>query len=125
MGSGYRARCLDCEKKFMVREGVNFMGGFVRCDKCGRESGFGAHDDQDLFFEYAHLLINISYRTNDNIKDYDPETRQKIKKCREIEKKLLGKCKCGGNFTYFAPPRCPKCHSTRIEDTFTEVVCYD
>jgi len=29
---------------------------------------------------------------------------------------VTGNCRCGGKYTLDAPPRCPKCHSTRIEE---------
>ncbi len=29
---------------------------------------------------------------------------------------IAGNCGCGGKYTMDAPPRCPKCHSTRIEE---------
>jgi predicted Zn-ribbon and HTH transcriptional regulator len=37
---------------------------------------------------------------------------------------LVGKCRCRGNYTFDAPPRCPKCRSTRIED-YGPALCYD
>lgn len=37
---------------------------------------------------------------------------------------IAGKCRCGGVYTLDAPPRCPKCHSTRIKEG-KAVVMYD
>jgi hypothetical protein len=35
-----------------------------------------------------------------------------------------GKCKCGGNFTLGARPRCPKCRSLRLDRGDVQM-CYD
>jgi len=32
---------------------------------------------------------------------------------------LAGKCRCGGHYTFDAPPRCPKCLSTHISEGMT------
>lgn len=34
---------------------------------------------------------------------------------------IAGKCQCGGNRRLDAPPRCPKCHSMRIEEGETTI----
>jgi predicted Zn-ribbon and HTH transcriptional regulator len=29
---------------------------------------------------------------------------------------IAGKCRCGGRYLFNAPPRCPKCRSTDVEE---------
>jgi len=39
--------------------------------------------------------------------------------------KLLGKCKCGGQYSFDAPIRCPECKSIEIEKGKYPVCDYD
>ena len=38
---------------------------------------------------------------------------------------FAGKCRCGGKFTFDAPPRCPKCRSTEFDEDDSQILCYD
>jgi hypothetical protein len=29
---------------------------------------------------------------------------------------IVGSCQCGGSYRFDAPPRCPKCRSTELDD---------
>lgn len=125
MGSGYKARCLDCGTKFMVNEGSGMFTYILRCDKCGEETGIYFQDIDDLFSKYAKLLPGPYCVAIGNDEDYDAETQAVIKEFRELVEKKVRKCKCGGSFTFFAPHRCPRCGSTRFEDTQTKYINFD
>ena len=125
MGYGFEARCLDCDTKFMVREGTGMFAYILRCEKCGEETGFAFRDHEALFRKYADLLPGPYCVANFDNKEYDPETQAVINDFRQIVESIAGKCKCGGNYTFFALHRCPKCYSTRFEDTQTISVNFD
>ncbi|MCF7911900.1 MAG: hypothetical protein K9M99_05195 [Candidatus Cloacimonetes bacterium] len=82
MGSGYKARCLDCGKEFMVSEGPGFHTVILHCDKCGKETGIGHDEDDVLYFEYVHAIIGLPHDVNDNIEECAPEIQKVIRKCR-------------------------------------------
>ena len=105
MGYAYRARCKKCGHKFMVHDGPGFHFVVLRCDKCGREKTV----------ERIKILEFIEKHKKD---------REKFTEITAAEK-IAGKCKCGGHFKVDAPPRCPKCGSTDLEDTGEVSMLYD
>jgi hypothetical protein len=38
---------------------------------------------------------------------------------------FAGRCCCGARFTFDAPPRCPKCRSTRLGEGDGPLILYD
>ena len=94
MGHRVETKCLECDEKFEVDHGGGFLFHLLRCDKCGITKSI-------RFDELGGFLMVPSGRH-----------------CVETK---VGKCECGGNFTFDAPSRCPKCHSTKIEEGETTV----
>jgi DNA-directed RNA polymerase subunit M/transcription elongation factor TFIIS len=105
MGYAYLAKCKKCGHKFMVHVGPSFTALMLHCDKCGREK-------------------RVSLMKIDNFIEKHKEEGKKLS-YEEIVEKIAGKCKCGGHFKIDAPPRCPKCGSTDLEDTGEVNMLYD
>lgn len=107
MGCQLKAECLDCGKTFTLNLGGGFRFHLVRCDKCGRTKSMDFDDLGDL---HKHP------RNEENaLEDRPVEPTWDDEYERRIEA-IAGKCKCGGQYTLDAPPRCPKCRSTRLEE---------
>ena len=51
----------------------------------------------------------------------DPITEREYYKGIE---KVAGRCRCGGEYTFDAAPRCPKCRSQSIKEGEV-IMCYD
>ena len=100
---GYRvaAKCLDCGKSFTVDHGGGFLFYLVRCDKCGKTKS-----------------IDVADRRKDAVEPTSEDAEQ-----GGIEA-LAGRCRCRGKYKLDAPPRCPKCRSTRVEEGAAQLM-YD
>lgn len=70
----------------------------VRCDQCGRT--------KTISFDKLTGLNELSAHKHISEEEFN----------LGIET-FAGKCRCKGQFKVDAPPRCPKCHSTRIEES--------
>lgn len=88
MGQSFDAVCTKCGAFFTARFGGGFMFHLLHCDRCGRE--------KVMNFE-KHVKVQIRDLTKSQVED------------------LAGQCECGGNFTFDANPRCPKCGSLDYE----------
>jgi len=129
MGSTYGATCKKCGKTFEYNEGGGFVFHLLRCDKCGKEREIGFEEIGEPHKKYIKGLSvpysSASSESDEDIqKNYpgDPITEEEYH--LEVEK-MVGDCKCGGTFRFDAPPRCPKCKSTDLEDDPGMMVLYD
>ena len=88
MGIEFEAKCKDCGAILNIGcvNGDDFSL-LLRCDRCGGEK---------------------------LIRDDETEKIKSEEYLGEVER-IAGKCKCGGNPKFDAPPRCPKCRSKNIE----------
>ena len=99
MGHTAETKCLDCGYEFTDDYGGGFSFYQVRCDLCGRPKVVGFEQLGDLQTRFHS--------------DTDPITEEEY---HQGINEFAGKCKCGGQFTLQAEPRCPKCRSTNLEE---------
>jgi len=129
MGHAYQAKCKKCGHEFNVEEGGGFLFHLLRCDKCGKTKSINFDELGESHSKYIKgLIVPYSVATSKQDKyiqeNYPGESISEEEYHSEVEK-IAGKCKCGGQFTFEAPPRCPKCKSMDIEDTGKVVMLYD
>ena len=91
MGHTLKARCLDCGYRFSISRGGGFFFHLLRCEWCG----------ETKTIRFDELGGNPSIRGEE---------------CNRKVEALAGKCECGGQFLFDAPPRCLKCRSIHIEE---------
>ncbi len=127
MGEIVRTQCLECGERFELSRGGGFRFHQLGCDTCGETTiGFAAL--VDLHRRYVKGLSGpccLATAEEDARVREEPgiEPISKEEYHRQVER-LVGKCVCGGRFTFAAPPRCPKCRSTRLAKG-TVVIFYD
>ena len=107
MGENYKARCKKCKRTFQVNIGGGFFFHLLHCDKCGRERSISLTDvDASIKKEHNDIPIHDD--------KYD-----------KLIEEYVGTCKCGGKFSFEAPPRCPRCRSDRYERIGGTITLYD
>ena len=128
MGHRVNAKCLDCGHSFTVDNGGGFTFYPLRWDKCGRTKSIRFDRLGDLHLRYLKGLLGPNcVATSEHDKcvreqaDVEPISEEDY--LRGVEK-TAGNCKCGGKYVFNAPPRCPKCRSTSIEEG-NVIVMYD
>jgi hypothetical protein len=128
MGQIVRTACLECGERFEMSRGGGFKFHQLSCDTCGRTTAIGFAALGDLHRRYLKGLSGpyCLVTTEDNARlreesGVEPISTEEYH--RQVER-LAGKCLCGGRFTFAAPPRCPKCRSTRLAEGAV-VICYD
>jgi hypothetical protein len=130
MGMLYSAICNDCGAKFQVDEGGGFSFHLLKCDKCGESKSLSFDNLGEIHKRYIKgLSVPYSMATKEKDeyiqKNYpgEPITQQEYHK--EVEK-IAGNCKCGGQYKFNAPARCPNCKSANIvRDPDGRMMCYD
>ena len=120
MGHQVAAKCLDCRRTFKVDHGGGFSFHLVRCDKCGKTKSMAVDELGELHLRYLKGLPG-PYATASKQHDENARRHAPVQPISEAEyhkgiEALAGQCRCGGRFCLDAPPRCPKCRSTRIEE---------
>jgi len=120
MGYEVDAKCLDCGTTSTVDHGGGFSFHLVRCDKCGRTKSIGFDQLGELHLRY---LKGLKWTYCVATSEHDEHVRKHlpVEPISEDEyhsgiDAMAGKCRCGGKYNLDAPPRCPKCRSTRIEE---------
>jgi len=128
MGQQVEATCLDCGKTFTVDHGGGFSFHLLRCDKCGKTKAVGFRALGELHMRYLKGLPGpycvASSEHDRNVREHvsiEPISEDEYHRGVEA---IAGNCRCRGKYTLDAPPRCPKCRSTRIEEGETTVM-YD
>jgi len=53
---------------------------------------------------------------DEDVRKYAPLEPRSENEYQSSIRAIAGKCSCGGNYTLNAPPRCPKCRSTRLRE---------
>ncbi len=128
MGIRVQARCLDCGMTFAVDHGGGFLFHLLRCDSCGKTKSVGFDELGELHLRYLKGLQVLSSSASAARDRYIQESAS-VERISENEyhrgiEALAGKCRCGGKYSLDAPPRCPECHSTRLEEG-EATLCYD
>jgi predicted nucleic-acid-binding Zn-ribbon protein len=120
MGQHIETKCLDCGKAFTVGHGGGFSFHLVRCDKCGNAKHIGFDELGELHLRFLkgspRPYSSLSHEYDENVQklaEVEPISEDEYHSGIEA---FAGKCECGGNFTLDAPPRCPDCRSTRLEE---------
>jgi len=128
MGHVVEAKCLDCGKSFKVEHGGGFFFHLVRCDKCGKTKSIGFDDLGELHLRYLKGLPGpycvASSEHDENVRKHAPVEPISEEEYYRGVNAIAGKCRCGGKYNLDAPPRCPRCHSTRIKEGEV-IVMYD
>lgn len=119
MGSSEGMMCKKCRRHFVVDEGGGFFSYLLRCDRCGWTKSINFAELGDLHSAYLKGLSGpyavISQEHDRQIKaEYPGPALSEVEYHAVIEGRLK-RHKCGGQFRFDAPPRCPKCRSTELE----------
>jgi len=120
MGRAVEALCNECGHVFSVWSGEEITFHLLRCDRCGETKQILFDEITDLHFRYLKGLpgpySGVTSGRDEWIKeDYDGEPISEEEYYRGVEA-FAGRCDCKGAYKMEAPPRCPKCHSSNIEE---------
>jgi hypothetical protein len=119
MGSSAGMICKNCGHHFVVDEGGGFFFHLLRCDRCGRTKNIGFAELGDLHSAYLKGLPGpyaiISRQHDLQVKAEYPGPALSEPGYRAAIESSLKRHNCGGWFRFDAPPRCPKCRSTEME----------
>jgi hypothetical protein len=120
MGCAVEAKCLDCGEEFAYDDGGGFFFHLVRCEKCGRTKSIGFQELGETHLRYIKGLSG-PYCIASSEFDKNIQMNAQVEPISENEyhvavEAFAGKCRCHGKFSLNAPPRCPKCRSTRIKE---------
>jgi hypothetical protein len=121
MGHTNKATCIDCGNSFEVHHGGGFSFHLLRCDQCGISQTIGFKELGELHLRYLKGLSGpyclASSEHDEYVRKHVPvEPIGEAEYDLEVER-IVGGCKCGGTFTFKAPPRCPQCRSSQIEES--------
>jgi predicted Zn-ribbon and HTH transcriptional regulator len=120
LGCQYEARCRECGSLFAYDDEGGMFFHLVRCDSCGKTK----------FITFAELgIIHLRYLKGQPVPCgiYGENSDRKMQEGIKLEpisedeyynavEATAGMCGCGGNYSLDAPPRCPNCRSTQIEE---------
>ena len=128
MGHRNMAKCKTCGHDFVVDHGGGFFFHLLRCDSCSRTKSLDFEEIGELHLQYlksSDMPYSIAGQEQwENVRENYQGKALPEGDYRKAVEKLAGKCKCGGNFSFNAKPRCPKCKSLDIEEGPT-LIHYD
>ncbi|HNV94486.1 MAG: hypothetical protein APG08_00744 [Candidatus Methanofastidiosum methylothiophilum] len=118
MGCISEAICKDCGTRYEVRMGGGFIVHDLHCDKCGELRCVSFHELGEIHLKFIKG-IKIPYcvatgASDKYIQDNYPGEPINEDEYNRLVEEFAGKCKCGGNYTFKAPVRCPNCRSTNL-----------
>ena len=120
MGHTVEAICMDCDATTTVEHGGGFTFHLLRCNQCGENKTIDFDELGELHIRYLRgLSVPYCMATAEHDKyiqehvQVEPISEEKY---HSGVADLAGKCTCGGKYTFAAPPRCSKCHSTQLEE---------
>lgn len=128
MGHSVEAKCLDCGEHFTIDYDGGFSFHLIRCDRCGKTKSIGFDKLGELHLRYVKGLPGPYSITSSEMDEYI-RNNANVEPISKEEyyagvKAFARKCKYGGRFTFDAPPRCPECRSTKIQESDITVM-YD
>jgi hypothetical protein len=113
-------KCNACGNCALVTEGGGPGIYLLHCDTCGEPKVIHRDEVMEAHLRYLKGLPESGRQLE---ADYDPE---RVASCPgdplDLEQYLAaievaaGICACGGCFSLEAPPRCPVCRSTDLDD---------
>lgn len=119
MGYRYDVKCAQCGHKFSINEGEGFFFHLLHCDSCGEEISVGFDEIGEAHVRYLKRLPGPYCVASSEFDKYmrdnylgEPLSEEEY---HIIVEQITGACSCGGSFKFDAPPRCPKCRSTKLE----------
>ena len=129
MGGRFEAVCEKCEERFFISKGGGFNFHLLHCDKCGKENSISFDKLGEVHFRYIKGL-DTPYSVATSSSDLYIQQNYTGKPISEKEyhksvERIVGKCKCGGQFKFDAPPRCPKCRSSNLSIRKSPLGQYD
>jgi hypothetical protein len=120
MGDLVKAKCRKCGSTFAVHHGGGFRFHLVRCGDCGKTKSIGFDELGELHLRYLKGLPGpYCFATEKHDRavqeqaQIEPISKDEYHKGIEA---IAGKCRCGGRYCLDAPPRCPECRSTQIDE---------
>ena len=129
MGLSYRAACKECGHCFRVNMGGGFVFHLLRCTRCGRAKEVSFDELGEVHVQYLKGLDGpycVATAGHDQtVRETYPGPAISESTYERKVQRIAGSCRCGGRFTFRAKPRCPKCRSTRLENTYEDSVLYD
>ncbi len=111
MGRSYQVACKECGHRCEINVGGGITFQLLHCTRCGKEKSVA----------YNQIRIDNYRGERMSVEAYKRRVRNEERRFQRV----AGSCRCGGSFTVRANPRCPKCRSTRLEDTGEGAVLYD
>jgi rRNA maturation protein Nop10 len=130
VGNSYGAICRKCDGHFRVREGGGFTFHLLHCTECGEEKVVCFRELGEIHATYLKGLTG-SYAVATAEQDADIRNTfmgEAIgeKEYRKRVEAFVGKCYCGGSYTFCAKSACPKCGSKLFDqDPDAGYTCYD
>jgi hypothetical protein len=119
MGISYLAKCLTYGNNFTIYNGSSFLCHILYCDRCGKPKVVHFNEISDLHSRYVKGLDRPYSSLTATYDSYIQETLEVEPISKEqyhaLVEKSVGRCSCGGTYSFNANPRCPKCHSADIE----------
>ena len=112
MGYQVEAKCLECGDSFTIEYEGGMSFHLVRCVKCGIARYITFAELGLLHLRYLKGLPK-PHSTVCEEREIEPMSEDEYIKAIEA---TAGTCRCGGDYCLDAPPRCPGCGSTRIEE---------
>jgi hypothetical protein len=128
MGHTNIAECKSCGHDFDVDHGGGFFFHLLRCDNCSKTKSLNFDEIGEPHLQYLKgsdipYTIEAEEQLEYARKKYKGKSLSEDEYYKAVEN-IAGKCKCGGNFTLNAQPRCPKCNSLEIEES-ESLIDYD
>ena len=125
----FEAKCPECRISFTVLHGGGVFYHLVRCENCGKTKGIGFDELGELHLRYLKG-IGMPYCVASSEHDRYVQEHVQVEPISEDEYNrgiaaIAGTCLCGGSYCLDAPPRCPKCRSTRIDEGEIPIRHYD
>lgn len=125
MGHTFAGKCKQCGEQSTFSVGGGFFFHQLNCDRCHKTKTISFDKMGDLHARYVKGLPGpwtIATMEQDKwIQEHAPIEPLSEEEYYRAIGELVGKCKCGGQFTMKAPPRCPKCKSADIEHLWDEI----
>jgi hypothetical protein len=110
MGQLFECQCQDCSTTFRVGWGGGISFEELRCNACGDTVGVPRLHIKDPGKQYPHREAWRAIRRSMNENGFEKAEYE-----RQVQAFLPPCDFCGGAYEFHAPPRCPKCRSTRLE----------
>ena len=120
MGHKTKAKCKDCGRRFTAIHGGGFTFHLLRCTTCGKTKSVLFDSLGSLHVRYLKGLPgaycvatagrDAAMKACRSLRPLDESAYRK-----EVESEA-GTCGCGGELSFSAPLRCPKCRSLNVTE---------